>query len=789
MDDSFIENLIKNKAQHLAFYFMINGLSEHAKINLDNLNKLFIDNVKKGYNRAYRELQQNYLYAAKSNNMYHFGCIVFYLNNSINKINKFNYGTEGHILDFFNLQHNNDYLVFLKNYLYCFNSSDQKKDDTYFIFNYLSKIGFDIAIYQHIFDMNDTFSLYIKRLSNIFLQAFEQAYEEYSNPQFLTDIHDIYLKENQKTKDTDSRNIKQKKDKETLKMLQQYFNLYKYKNIRINNENIVYYNTVKINFEIPKELYKLDELDLSFQKKLINFLKLNSTVSVSKHYDTVDNIDEYYIYLKSMNFGELHKYDVNSEHHTINIKLKQFIRNLLLGNKILEALENIQGNITEQIIIQAFGKNYTKELIYFIWDNIVGSLTEFKDIHIKYKLSVQKLLSSQLSNKLSVRVSPYKPAINEKPIVHQIKKQRLLGNNPSPNKANPLPQNELDLLPNLDQLKLLIKQNQTEPNEKDDIDRLEEEKEKKINSLSLKKTINFYQSKSIDKLFSELKNENKKYSEDENKINAICLALAFKINSDDQTFLKYKKKLINILKILSNIQIKYDTDIEKKIKKIIKELINKLKIKRKLKNTKKKSRKIHIPDISTSPKQANKLSPNTLDILPNLDSIVSQSEIKPNLAHIPDIQKSLKQANKLSPIPEEKSSSISPVIEDTKITELIRNLNELDLNYINQENKDIIRALFDSIKLLKNKISINNYTNYDTKVIFDNLSDFLDKIELLLSQNLSRDAQQYIDYLLKNFNKLFKKFSKDRNDLSEYSLRYEKIKKLFKEYSKVVNRL
>ena len=77
MDNNFIENLIKNKAQHLAFYFMINGFSEHAKIKLNFLNKLFIDNVKKGYNRAYSELQQNYLYAAKSRNMYYFGCIVF----------------------------------------------------------------------------------------------------------------------------------------------------------------------------------------------------------------------------------------------------------------------------------------------------------------------------------------------------------------------------------------------------------------------------------------------------------------------------------------------------------------------------------------------------------------------------------------------------------------------------------------------------------------------------------------------------------------------------------------
>ncbi len=773
MDYSFIEKLIENKAQHLAFYFMINGLSQYTKINIDLLKSSFETNVIKAYNRARRELNNDYHSAAKTGSMYYFGCIVFNLNNNINKINKFNYGTEGHILDFFNLPHNNHYLVFLKNYLNCFNSSNQKKNDTYFFINYLSKIGFDIAIYQHIFDMNDRLYLYIKQLSKIFLQAFEQAYEEYSKPKFLKDLYDIYIHEQQKTQEIDSKNINQKKDNEKLKILQQYFNLYKYKNIRINDENIVYYNTVKINFEIPKELYKSDELDLSFQKKLIKSLILNSTVSVSKHYDTVDTVDkvdEYYSYLNSMNFDELHRHEVDKDKYIIDIIIKMLIRYLLLANKILDALQNIQGDITDQIIKTKLGITYDKNLISIIWDNCIYNLKIKKEsIPIKYKSSIDKILSSQLSNKLSIKLSPYKPAVDERPILRDTKKQRLLGNNPSPNKANTLPQNELDLLPNLDQFKVKssVKQNQIEPKKKDDIDRLEENEEEDFSLL--KKNFDIYKNKSIDKLFSELENESKKRYEDENKINAIYLALAFKINSDDQIFLKYKKKIINILRILSKIEIKYDDNVKNAIKILVKDLMKKLKIKRKPKNTKKKSRKIHTPNIPKSSEQANKLSPTTLTMLPNVDQF--KSPVKQS-----------KEKAKLSPISEEKSSSISPVIEDTIIAELIRKLNDLDLNYINQENKDIIRQLFDSIKLLKNKISINNRTYYDTKLIFDNLSDFLDKIELLLEKSSTYETQ-YINYLLKNFNKLFKKFSKNRNDLSEYSLRYENIKRKFKNYS------
>lgn len=59
----------------------------------------------------------------------------------------------------------------------------------------------------------------------------------------------------------------------------------------------------------------------------------------------------------------------------------------------------------------------------------------------------------------------------------------------------------------------------------------------------------------------------------------------------------------------------------------------------------------------------------------------------------------------------------------------------------------------------------------------------MEKIELLLngvSINKITDAIPHIDYLFKNFNILFNKFSKDRNGLREYSLRYNNIKKLFR---------
>jgi len=274
----FIEKLIINKAQHLAFYFMINGLVDYSKLKIDILTsaykKLIID---------YYEIVKNALNGIQFNrkNFEIIGCLIAEYNNKHNNINRFNYGTEGHIIQFLPDIDETRYLEYLNSYLDCFKTYQNKENLTYTLSEYFKKIGIDIAIYDFLKPLDTTTPKPIDfdKLMNLFFESMKKAYDEYSNKIFFNKMKEVYRKIIDE-KEEDSKNMKKKQDKDRIKLLQQYFNLYKYPNKKINNKNIVFYNTVKIKFSdfngIIKDIYN-DKTSNKFQRKLLDIFTIDET--------------------------------------------------------------------------------------------------------------------------------------------------------------------------------------------------------------------------------------------------------------------------------------------------------------------------------------------------------------------------------------------------------------------------------------------------------------------------------------------------------------------------------
>jgi hypothetical protein len=276
----FIENLIINKAQHLAFYFMINGLVDYSKLKIDILTsaykKLIIN---------YYEIVKNALNGIQFNrkNFEIIGCLIAEYNNIHSNINRFNYGTEGHIIGFLPDIDETRYLEYLNSYLDYFKTHQNKENLTYTLSEYFKKIGIDIAIYDFLKPLDTTTPKPIDfdKLMNLFFESMKKAYDEYSNKIFFNKMKEVYRKIIDE-KEEDSKNMKKKQDKDRIKLLQQYFNLYKYPNKKINNKNIVFYNTVKIKFSdfdsIIGDIYK-DKKSNKFQRKLLDIFTIDETTN------------------------------------------------------------------------------------------------------------------------------------------------------------------------------------------------------------------------------------------------------------------------------------------------------------------------------------------------------------------------------------------------------------------------------------------------------------------------------------------------------------------------------
>jgi hypothetical protein len=245
-NNDFIDKLMKDRAEALAFYFLINDIDNNNYLNAKFIEKL--DLIYESYNLTKTQLNT---VNNKKENIIYFRIIENY--NKINNINYSNYGSEGHILKFLDLNS----IEKITQYI----NEIKKNNNTTAIYtydNYMKKIGNDIAIYEYFFDkkLEDVQKTYISKFIQYFIDGLK------------IDIYDFIAKVKNEISRCKTNNITlnfASKEKEPNIYLQQLYNIYKYPYETIDNTQIIYINTRKLTFEIPIEFNK----KINFRKYLL----------------------------------------------------------------------------------------------------------------------------------------------------------------------------------------------------------------------------------------------------------------------------------------------------------------------------------------------------------------------------------------------------------------------------------------------------------------------------------------------------------------------------------------
>lgn len=265
---TFIEDLIKDKADFFAFFCMING-NNYENIQQDRLN-YYLDIIDGKYKECLEILNNNYYEYKHSYNLKHYAMLLHLLNNINNNINKKNYGTEGHIIDNLINKDGYNYYNSIKSYIAVF-KNDYNKLEEYKLENFFSKIGFDIAIYEFIYNKalkpdniiesisrptHKTVSYNKTNITKIFRKNFIKNFKELTTDNFIEKVNEEISK-------LKTYNIEYNFSKDDNILLQQYYNLYKYptkfKNDKYIKENILYYNKRILKCDFDKELSGVHE--------------------------------------------------------------------------------------------------------------------------------------------------------------------------------------------------------------------------------------------------------------------------------------------------------------------------------------------------------------------------------------------------------------------------------------------------------------------------------------------------------------------------------------------------
>lgn len=282
-NNEFIRFLIQDNAEALAFYFMINGYNKLDKINKDELNKYF-DMINDGYNKIKDYLNHIYIDNFRQNSInynylemiIYFGSLYFNINNDQFNINKYNYGTNGHIVKYMNEPFDLNLLKYFIN-----NSNSIINDDRqYTLSNYIEKNGGDIAIYEYVYNKK----ISVDFLKQYFYYYFENFYKNFNIENFIKDLNLKYYK---------IRNFIQLDKSNINKRFQQYYNIYKYGydilyDYNTNSNINIFYNNVRIlTCNIPENLKNETEL---LNDDLYMALILNED-SINKYNNRIDNYE------------------------------------------------------------------------------------------------------------------------------------------------------------------------------------------------------------------------------------------------------------------------------------------------------------------------------------------------------------------------------------------------------------------------------------------------------------------------------------------------------------------
>jgi len=453
--DYFFKKLLEDKAEHLAFYFMINDFIEYNKLNIEFLFDKF-RLIYTSYSICFNELFRHHQIYRNNKDIKKFSEFII-KNNNINNIFKINYGTEGHILDFF-LDFNknqDDYVKKLIDYINGFKEEKFEKQ-VYTFDNYLNKIGCDLAIYQFIYTNNEL----ITDFSNydiMFQTFFENAYTKFKEQEFIDKIKEIYNEENE-NKSASSKRLIKKKDLNNITLLQQYFNIYKYSTkIRHNNSGkIVYYNTIKITFKINNDIYKDIIVNTNYFYNLIKIVNKSSIIkSKTKSFDEYHDNSSYKDDKLDVDIDKLED-EFNILQQTFNIKEtneKILINYLILvSNLILAYLNktNINMNyliseyiakinydtslvISNNMIIIEFINKISEllskyiHIIIIIYKNFIINKLKKKELKIKLKKKLKNKLRKGLS-KLIIHTLE-NSSINEINLIIRTKQEKLKSDN------------------------------------------------------------------------------------------------------------------------------------------------------------------------------------------------------------------------------------------------------------------------------------------------------------------------------------------------------------------------
>jgi len=351
---SIIKCILSNKSAHLALYLHINGLTNID--SLINFQEIFKINILQGYNKYNKD---NINILLSDNYIENFSLLINMCNSS-NNINKINYGTEGHILTCIYNIYDINFLDNLKNYIKFFETYNNNTNPTTYTYeNYLNKIGYDIFICQYIFKNNNiSIYEYIKYFTDEFINNFNNRIKEFLN----TNIYINDLLSEDKTNKLNYNNFKI--------IIQQYYNLYTHKTIKILSTEIIFINTVILQFDTSKIIYD----NMRSYDEISNFLKLNnlqSKVFIVPDYDI--HVDNSKSKIKVDNLSPLVKKKSSKSKIKVD-NLSPPVKKNSSKPKIIKKLSQLKKHLIEELL--EFYDELDKKSFYELYN-----LNEYKITH------------------------------------------------------------------------------------------------------------------------------------------------------------------------------------------------------------------------------------------------------------------------------------------------------------------------------------------------------------------------------------------------------------------------
>lgn len=266
--NNFSNSLIKDKANFLAYYFKINGITKFKNINKNLIyDKIYLIII--NYNDVTKSLIKD------NPNKRNFKLFVDFIKyyNGLYNINNYNYGSEGHIIKYLFYNYNEkQYVNQLKTYL-TYIKTDEIKDETltYTMDDFMKKLGAELAIYNYMYNIQIENDLKIQEeIEKSFIKYFVEGFHIEAN-----NIIDKYKNELYKY----TKPLFPPYDNDDI-ILQKVYNIITYPMEIVKDAygkplTINFINTRKLTFDIPEDFY-ITSKDFSFKNDLFtNIITIN----------------------------------------------------------------------------------------------------------------------------------------------------------------------------------------------------------------------------------------------------------------------------------------------------------------------------------------------------------------------------------------------------------------------------------------------------------------------------------------------------------------------------------